>query len=103
MGSKKRTSFKTEKEFCSNQWNNTENLKAIENVEHVNPKTQTLFSVSAWKFFLTDTDNCSHAENYNIIINFSILKKVINIASCPESDVLLLSMTTTNEVDFLTS
>ena len=103
MGSKKRTSFNTEREFCGNQWNNTENLKAIENVEHVNPKTQTLFSVSACKFFLIDTDDCSHAKNYNIIINFSILKKVINIASCPESDVFLLSITTTNEVDFLTS
>ena len=86
-----------------NQWDNTANLKAIENVEHVNPKTQTLFSVSACKFFKIDADDCSHAENYNIIINFSILKKVIIIAGCPESDVLLLSMTTTNEVDFLTS
>ena len=51
MGSKKRTSFKTEREFYGNQWNNTANLKVIENVEHVNPKTQTLFSVSACKIF----------------------------------------------------
>ena len=29
MGRKKRTSFKTEKEFNGNQWNNTEDLKAF--------------------------------------------------------------------------
>ena len=43
MGSKKRTSFKTEREFSGNQWNNTANLKAIENVEHVNQKLKLFF------------------------------------------------------------
>ena len=76
MGNKKRISLKRKRTFRGNQWNKTPTLED-DNVKHV--------SVSASKVFLEKVDNNSNAENYNIIINFSILRKVIDsICSCPE-------------------
>ena len=76
MGNKKRISLKRKRTFRDNQWNKTPTLED-ENVKHV--------LVRASKVSLEKVDNKSNAENYNIIINFSILRKVIDsICSCPE-------------------
>ena len=49
--------------------------------------TPSIASVSSRKVTVHEVDESTDVENFNIIINFSILKNMMNeIASCPECD-----------------
>lgn len=92
MGSNKNKGYrKRKRDFRGNRYHkkqeadsstppNNNNVNVLEN----NSVPQT---VSSSKVFVQETDDSIDSDNYNILINFSILNKLIeNVSSCPECD-----------------
>ena len=87
MGNKKYKAKKRKRVFCGNKHTGTLNAPANVGPMKNTHATPSIASVSSRKVTVREVDESTDVENFNIIINFSILKNMMNeIASCPECD-----------------
>ena len=76
---------KIKRNFHGNRYTNQSNITA--NVTGQSTENVSTSSVSSSKIFVEEVDHSASTDNYNIVINFSILKKIVqNICSCPDCD-----------------